>query len=132
MDITVVDENDKGLFTIFQNAANTLSLLYTQAVNQHKAAFEAGQKYSLVKLHEWMVEKQQEGKIITVAEIYDYLQGELNGHMPDVGMQGPNQIGASPRLQPEVASSSSAPITQQSRNSYQDQQMEIPSGGTMD
>lgn len=49
MDITVVDENDKELFTNFHNAANNLSLLYTEAVNQQKTAFEGGQKHSLVR-----------------------------------------------------------------------------------
>ncbi|CAI9770489.1 unnamed protein product [Fraxinus pennsylvanica] len=47
MDITVVDENDKELLTIFLNAASNLSLLYTEAVDQQKTAFEGGQKYSL-------------------------------------------------------------------------------------
>ncbi|KAI3461902.1 hypothetical protein Pfo_018565 [Paulownia fortunei] len=136
MEITVVDENERVLFSMFQNTANNLSQFYTQSVNQQKLAFEAGQKYSLLKFHEWMVEKLQEGKMVTVPEIFAYLQGKLSGWMPGVGLpeqgaSGSGQNSASQGIQSEPAASSSALITQ-SQDSYPEMQMEITSDGIID
>lgn len=46
---TVVDdESDRVLFSVFRTAAAGLSSLYSQALNYHKVAFDAGQRQALV------------------------------------------------------------------------------------
>ncbi|XP_073015735.1 uncharacterized protein [Primulina eburnea] len=74
MEITVVDENERVLFSTFQNVANHLCQLYAQASANQKQAFEAGQHYSYVKMHEWIAAKLEEGKLLTVPDILGYLQ----------------------------------------------------------
>ncbi|XP_073014859.1 uncharacterized protein [Primulina eburnea] len=74
MEITVVDENERVLFSTFQNVANHLCQLYAQASANQKQAFEAGQHHSYVKMHEWIAAKLEEGKLLTVPDILGYLQ----------------------------------------------------------
>ncbi|KAK4408628.1 hypothetical protein Sango_0443800 [Sesamum angolense] len=132
MEITVVDENERVLFSMFQNTANSLSQFYTQSVTQQKLAFEAGQNYALLKFHEWIVTKLQEGKMVTVPEIFAYLQGKLNGWMPGAGLpeQGGNESDNSSGTQGLAASSST--LINQGQDSYPDMQMEIASDRTID
>ncbi|KAK9274073.1 hypothetical protein L1049_018887 [Liquidambar formosana] len=78
VEVTAVDESDRVLYSTFSNAANELSHLYSQALNYQKLAFEAGQRHALEKLNEWMATKQQEGLMVTTADISAYLQNELN------------------------------------------------------
>lgn len=42
------DESDRVLYSVFRSAAGGLSHLYSQALNHHKVAFEAGQRHALV------------------------------------------------------------------------------------
>ncbi|KAK4441054.1 hypothetical protein Salat_0440300 [Sesamum alatum] len=131
MEITVVDENERVLFSMFQNTANSLSQFYAHSVNQQKLAFEAGQNYSLLKFHEWIVTKLQDGKMVTVPEIFAYLQGKLNGLMPaaelpEGGGNGSDNSGGTQGL----AASSSALINQ-GQDTYPDMQMEIASDRTI-
>ncbi|KAL6341626.1 hypothetical protein AAG906_032747 [Vitis piasezkii] len=72
------DESDRVLYSVFRSAAGGLSHLYSQALNHHKVAFEAGQRHALEKLNEWMTVKHQEGMLVTTADISAYLQNELN------------------------------------------------------
>ncbi|XP_073317075.1 uncharacterized protein [Primulina huaijiensis] len=78
MEITVVDENERVLFSTFQNVANNLCQLYAQASGNQKHAFEAGQHYSYVKMHEWIAAKLEEGKLLTVPDFLGYLQDKMN------------------------------------------------------
>ena len=43
------DETDRVLYSVFRSAAGGLSHLYSQALNHHKVAFEAGQRHALVR-----------------------------------------------------------------------------------
>ncbi|KAK8941714.1 hypothetical protein KSP40_PGU001437 [Platanthera guangdongensis] len=46
-DATPLDEVDRTLYSTFCSAANSLSQLYTQAMNQQKVAFQAGERQAL-------------------------------------------------------------------------------------
>jgi len=43
-----LDEVEKTLYTSFCTAANSISQLYTQAQNQQKIAFQAGERHAVV------------------------------------------------------------------------------------
>ncbi|KAL6966229.1 hypothetical protein U1Q18_032009 [Sarracenia purpurea var. burkii] len=72
------DEGGREMSSIFLSAANDLSQLYAQTLNLHKIAFDAGRRHALAKVHQWVQLKLQDGKLVTVADIYAYLQEELN------------------------------------------------------
>ncbi|RRT40922.1 hypothetical protein B296_00035026 [Ensete ventricosum] len=45
---TRLDEVDRTLYSTFCSAANSLSQLYTQAMNQQKISFQAGERHAMV------------------------------------------------------------------------------------
>jgi len=45
-----LDEVEKTLYTSFCTAANSISQLYTQAQNQQKIAFHAGERHAVVSI----------------------------------------------------------------------------------
>ncbi|XP_077233725.1 uncharacterized protein LOC143876008 [Tasmannia lanceolata] len=90
-DATRLDEVDRSMYTTFCSAANSLSQLYTHAMNQQKLAFQAGERHGLEKLYQWILRQHEEGSSITGAEIMAYLQNELDYGGEDASM--------SPRLQ---------------------------------
>lgn len=45
---TGLDEVDRTMYASFCGAANSLSLLYTQAMNHQKLSFQAGERHGLV------------------------------------------------------------------------------------
>lgn len=45
---TRLDEVDRTMYSTFCSAANSLSQLYTQAMNQQKLSFQAGERHALV------------------------------------------------------------------------------------
>ena len=47
-DATRLDEVDRTMYTSFCSAANSLSQLYTQAMNQQRLSFQAGERHALV------------------------------------------------------------------------------------
>ncbi|KAL5703513.1 hypothetical protein ACHQM5_022133 [Ranunculus cassubicifolius] len=75
---TRLDEVDRTMYTTFCSAANSLSQLYTQAMNQQKLAFQAGERHATEKLYEWILRQQEEGSRVTTSDIYSYLQNELD------------------------------------------------------
>ncbi|KAK8476757.1 hypothetical protein V6N11_009890 [Hibiscus sabdariffa] len=44
---TSLDEVDRTMYASFCSAANSLSQLYTQAMNQQKLSFQAGKRHGL-------------------------------------------------------------------------------------
>lgn len=48
-DATRLDEFDRSLYTSFCSAANSLSQLYTQAMNHQRLSFQAGERHALVR-----------------------------------------------------------------------------------
>ncbi|GLJ17864.1 hypothetical protein SUGI_0312470 [Cryptomeria japonica] len=75
---TGLDEVEKTMYNTFCSAANSLSQLYTQAQNQQKIAFQAGERHGLEKLYQWVLRSQESGSRLTVAEVFGYLQNELD------------------------------------------------------
>lgn len=47
-DATRLDEVDRGMYTTFCSAANSLSQLYTHAMHQQRLSFQAGERHSMV------------------------------------------------------------------------------------
>ncbi|PIA59940.1 hypothetical protein AQUCO_00400662v1 [Aquilegia coerulea] len=71
---TALNEIDRSIYSSFSSAASSLSQLYSQSVNQHKLAFQAGERHALEKLYEWMMTKEREGAGLSEADVYTYLQ----------------------------------------------------------
>ncbi|KAI3928901.1 hypothetical protein MKW92_020478 [Papaver armeniacum] len=75
---TRLDEVDRTMYSTFCNAANSLSQLYTQAMNQQKLSFQAGERNAMEKLYDWIRRQQQEGSRVATSDILAYLQNELD------------------------------------------------------
>eukprot|EP00250_Pteridium_aquilinum_P001427 c11623_g1_i1 orf=87-473(+) len=73
-----LEDVERSLHTSFCAAANSISHLYTQAQNQHKIAFQAGQKHALEKLYDWIHKHHlQHGTVPSTAEIVNYVKMEM-------------------------------------------------------
>lgn len=81
------------MYTSFCSAANSLSQLYTQAMNQQKLSFQAGKRHSLEKLYQWIWRQQEGGSRLTAMDILSYLQNELDycGEEPSMSPRAPSQ-----------------------------------------
>ncbi|XP_042389370.1 uncharacterized protein LOC121981089 [Zingiber officinale] len=84
-DASGLDEADRTLYSTFCGAANSLSQLYTQAMNQQKVSFQAGERHALDKLYQWVMRKHEEGSRITVADIVCHIQTEMD-HVAEDGL----------------------------------------------
>ncbi|KAG6507453.1 hypothetical protein ZIOFF_032797 [Zingiber officinale] len=111
-DASGLDEADRTLYSTFCGAANSLSQLYTQAMNQQKVSFQAGERHALHgkgvdhldlrsiadeivhkftslkhkdKLYQWVMRKHEEGSRITVADIVCHIQTEMD-HVAEDGL----------------------------------------------
>ncbi|KAE8655899.1 putative S-acyltransferase [Hibiscus syriacus] len=89
-DATRLDEVDRTMYTSFCSAANSLSQLYTQAMNHQRLSFQAGERHALEKLYQWILRQQEEGSRATTIDIVAYLQNELE--------YGGEELPMSPRL----------------------------------
>ncbi|XP_022774878.1 uncharacterized protein LOC111316909 [Durio zibethinus] len=74
---TRLDEVDRSTYTTFCSAANSLSQLYSQAMNQQRLSFQAGERHALEKIFQWILRQQEEGSRVTTADIVAYLQNDL-------------------------------------------------------
>ncbi|XP_027366269.1 uncharacterized protein LOC113872709 [Abrus precatorius] len=74
---TRLDEVDRTMYSTFCSTANSLSHLYTHAMNQQKLSFQAGERHALEKLYQWILRQQQEGSRVTTIDIVSHLQNEL-------------------------------------------------------
>ncbi|KAK8710940.1 hypothetical protein V6N13_146249 [Hibiscus sabdariffa] len=74
---TRLDEMDRSMYNTFCSAANSLSQLYSQAMNHQRLSFQAGERHALEKLFQWVLRQQEEGSRVTTADIVAYLQNEL-------------------------------------------------------
>ncbi|GAB4845181.1 hypothetical protein Ancab_038587 [Ancistrocladus abbreviatus] len=75
---TSLDEVDRTMYASFCSAANSLSQLYTQAMNHQKLSFQTGERHGLEKLYQWIIRQQEAGSRVTAIDILNYLQGELD------------------------------------------------------
>lgn len=73
-----LDEVDRTMYASFCTAANSLSHLYTQAMNQQKLSFQAGERHGLEKVYQFIVRQQEAGSRVTSMDILTYLQNELD------------------------------------------------------
>ncbi|KAK4800393.1 hypothetical protein SAY86_020880 [Trapa natans] len=74
---TPLDEVDRTLYSSFCGAANSLSHLYTQAMNHQRVSFQAGERHALDKLYQWIMRQQECRSRMTTIDIVSYLQHEL-------------------------------------------------------
>ncbi|KAI9113868.1 hypothetical protein K1719_015119 [Acacia pycnantha] len=73
---TRLDEVDRTMYSTFCSAANSLSQLYTQAMNQQKLSFQAGERHALEKLYQWIRQQEDRSRVTTI-DIVTHLQNEL-------------------------------------------------------
>ncbi|KAA3473536.1 holocarboxylase synthetase [Gossypium australe] len=73
-DATRLDEVDRSMYTTFCSAANSLSQLFSQAMNHQRLSFQAGERHALEKLFQWILRQQEEGSRVTTTDIVSYLQ----------------------------------------------------------
>ncbi|KAG5525325.1 hypothetical protein RHGRI_031866 [Rhododendron griersonianum] len=71
---TSLDEVDRTMYSTFCGAANSLSQLYTQAMNQQKLTLQAGERHGLEKLYQWILRQQEGGSRVNTNDILNYLQ----------------------------------------------------------
>ncbi|XP_007048173.2 PREDICTED: uncharacterized protein LOC18611711 [Theobroma cacao] len=92
-DATRLDEFDRSMYTSFCSAANSLSQLYTQAMNHQRLSFQAGERHALEKLYQWILRQQEEGSRVTTVDVVAYLQNELEygGEEPPMSPRLPLQ-----------------------------------------
>ncbi|XP_059631536.1 uncharacterized protein LOC132274298 [Cornus florida] len=77
---TSLDEVDRTMYSTFCSAANSLSQLYSQAMNQQKLSFQAGERHGLDKFYQWILRQQEGGSRVTTVDLINYLQAELDYH----------------------------------------------------
>lgn len=75
---TSLDEVDRTMYASFCSAANSLSQLYTHAMNHQKFSFQAGERHGLEKLYQWIRRQQEEGSRAATIDILNYIQNELD------------------------------------------------------
>ncbi|KAA8530962.1 hypothetical protein F0562_005671 [Nyssa sinensis] len=76
-DATRLDEVDRTMYTAFCSGANSLSQLYTQAMNQQRLSFQAGERHALEKLYSWIRRQEEDGSRMTIVDIIAYIQNEV-------------------------------------------------------
>ncbi|XP_042017705.1 uncharacterized protein LOC121765573 [Salvia splendens] len=94
---TRLDEVDRGMYTTFCSAANSLSHLYTHAMHQQRLSFQAGERHSMDKLYNWILRQQEHGIRVTSGDVLAYLQNEL-----DYGTEEPPPSPRIPLQQPQT------------------------------
>ncbi|GMH31629.1 hypothetical protein Nepgr_033473 [Nepenthes gracilis] len=90
---TSLDEVDRTMYATFCSAANSLSQLYTQAMNHQKLSFQAGERHGFEKLYQWIIRQQEAGSRVATIDILTYLQNELDycGDEPSMSPRAPVQ-----------------------------------------
>uniref|UniRef100_A0A2P2JQF5 Uncharacterized protein LOC105139508 n=1 Tax=Rhizophora mucronata TaxID=61149 RepID=A0A2P2JQF5_RHIMU len=90
---TSLDEVDRTMYASFCSAANSLSQLYTQAMNHQKLSFQAGERHGLEKLYQWILRQQEEGSRVATVDILSYVQNELEYSIdePSMSPRAPHQ-----------------------------------------
>ncbi|KAI9091198.1 hypothetical protein K1719_028262 [Acacia pycnantha] len=88
-----LDEVDRTMYASFCSAANSLSQLYTQAMNHQKLSFQAGERHGLEKLYQWVRRQQEGGSRVQTVDIVNYIQNELDycGEEPSMSPRAPQQ-----------------------------------------
>ncbi|KAK1435504.1 hypothetical protein QVD17_01269 [Tagetes erecta] len=80
---TSLDEVDRTMYSTFCSAANSLSHLYSQAMNQQKLSFLSGERHGLEKLYQFISKQEAEGLRVTSDDILAYIKAELELSVED-------------------------------------------------
>ncbi|KAL1215446.1 hypothetical protein V5N11_021873 [Cardamine amara subsp. amara] len=88
---TRLDEVDRTMYGAFRGAANSLSQLYTHAMNHQRVSFLAGERRSIEKLYQWIVRQEEEGTRVSTVDIITYLQNELENEPEETSIPFPVQ-----------------------------------------
>nr|XP_043606264.1 uncharacterized protein LOC122578381 [Erigeron canadensis] len=83
---TSLDEVDRTMYSTFCNAANSLSQLYSQGMNQQKLSFLSGERHGLEKLYQWISKHDAEGLRVTSEDILAYIEAELEHSVEEPSM----------------------------------------------
>uniref|UniRef100_A0A7N1A683 Holocarboxylase synthetase n=1 Tax=Kalanchoe fedtschenkoi TaxID=63787 RepID=A0A7N1A683_KALFE len=92
-DATRLDEADRNLYANFRGAANALSQLYSQTINQQRLSFHSGERHAMEKLYQWILRQQEEGSRVTTDDIIAYLQDEIEYGTDDAIPTFPSPFG---------------------------------------
>ncbi|CAM8906781.1 unnamed protein product [Rhodiola kirilowii] len=92
-DATRLDEADRNLYANFRGAANSLSQLYSQTINQQRLSFHSGERHALEKLYQWILSQREEGSRVTTDDIIAYLQDEVDYGIDDTTPAFPSRLG---------------------------------------
>ncbi|KAE8706923.1 TSL-kinase interacting protein 1-like isoform X1 [Hibiscus syriacus] len=65
---TRLDEVCRSMNTTFCSAANSLSQLYSHAMNHQGLSFQAGERHAMEKLFQWIL-RQRQGLKVKTADI---------------------------------------------------------------
>ncbi|CAA7034772.1 unnamed protein product [Microthlaspi erraticum] len=86
-----LDEVDRTMYGAFRGAANSLSQLYTHAMNHQRVSFLAGERRGMEKLYQWIVRQEEEGTRVSTDDITTYLQNELEYEPEETSIPFPMQ-----------------------------------------
>lgn len=118
---TSLDEVDRTMYSTFCNAANSLSQLYSQAMNQQKLSFLSGERHGLEKLYQWISKQETEGMRVTSEDILAYIEAELESSVEEPSMP-PRTLQQTPQITNPFPNSGSSSVPQGFRSEHNDQQ----------
>ncbi|KAK2420794.1 hypothetical protein QL285_031490 [Trifolium repens] len=90
---TSLDEVDRTMYDSFRTTANSISQLYTHAMNHQKLSFHAGERNALEKLYQWICKQEEGGSRVATVDVVNYIQNELDycGEEPSMSPRAPPQ-----------------------------------------
>ncbi|KEH26050.1 hypothetical protein MtrunA17_Chr6g0467101 [Medicago truncatula] len=106
-----LDEVDRTMYASFSTAANSLSQLYSHAMNHQKLSFHAGERNALEKLYQWIWKQEEGGSRVATVDVVNYIQNELDycGEEPSMSPRAPLQNQQPQPMMP--VTSSGFPVT---------------------
>ncbi|AED97950.1 hypothetical protein AtNW77_Chr5g0151591 [Arabidopsis thaliana] len=131
---TRLDEVDRTMYGAFRGAANSLSQLYTHAMNHQRVSFLAGERRGMEKLYQWIVRQEEQGTRVSTADITTYLQNALEYEPEETSIPLPMQEFyqhqfAPPNVNTSVAHVPSSHIAQQQHYDCNQEKLLIPPNG---
>ncbi|KAM7518658.1 hypothetical protein LguiB_017620 [Lonicera macranthoides] len=120
---TSLEEVDRTVYSTFCSGANSLSQLYSQAMNQQKLSFQAGERHGLEKLYQWILRQQEEGSRVAPVDIVTYLRTDLDCCGEDVAPMQNQHLQATMHI-PNMASSGSSGAPPGSGQGFQSEHSE--------
>ncbi|XP_064993520.1 uncharacterized protein LOC103985764 isoform X2 [Musa acuminata AAA Group] len=103
-----LDEADRTLYSTFCAAANSLSQVYTQAMNQQKISFQAGERHALNEM-----DYAGEGSLVSPRSPFQHQHHQTTIHLTNTGIQPASGLFG----QPTVGLASRSGHSDQAKNS---------------